>query len=500
MRTLLPAATLLALFSASFAVACGDDDDGTAATPDSGIASADASAVDSQVPPDGGGTNDSSVTSPPIVPDKTTRFANAIDPYGLLFASDGFVYVSGATIDGTTRKLAVWRFTNGALDTTFGTQGVITHDLPGDEASFDIVEVSAGSFVVHAVSGGKVYLVKLTNNAGTFTFGTEVMVPFAWADGDLTGWPSASPPAYTSWGIGLDKSVAATPKIVVFAHGAPAKVASGTQRIDNDRWIARVLADTLAPDPAFNNGSAVTFDADGKNIADNARRGTVFADGSIVSSGYANFGANLGNHIVLIRLLPTGAVDPAFGFGTTAPGTPGQTKYNPFIATGGSAEAYAVGRQSNGRYVTTGYGNSNFDVTSTNVDLIATGVTAGGVDATYGKSGAFAVQSETDPAAGLGASPFRDRGRDLIVLPDDRVVHAGVYDEYGALFVFNKNGQRDTGSGTNGVIEYAYPGNFFKIAASPDGKKIAATAQSLNQSTDAGAPVGSIFVTLKVGQ
>jgi uncharacterized delta-60 repeat protein len=493
--------------SAGLGIACGDDDSTVvtrgADAGDSGVTPVTPATDSGAASPDV--TTEAAVPSAPrISPRATTRIANAIDPYGLVFASDGFLYASGATRDGADRKLAVWRFKDGVLDTTFGTGGVVTTDIPGDEASFDIVEISPGSFVVHAVAGGAVYLVKLTKDAGgAFSLGAPVFVKFgfdageAWPAGTPT--PPAAPPAYTSWGIGVDRSNAALPKIVVFAAGAPAKAAAAaSQRTDNDRWITRVHADTLAFDATFNGGAPYTTDADQKSLPDNARRGRVLADGTILSAGYTNFGTGLGNHVVLIRLKPDGRVDTGFGFGTTAPGTPGQTKFNPFVGTSGFAEAYGVVQQSSGRLVTTGYGMTHFDVPSTNVDLVSFGVKADGLDATFGKLGAFAIQSEGDRSAGLGAAPFTDRGRDVAVLPGDRLVHVGVYDDYATVFVQDKDGKLDPGSGVGGIIEYAYPAGFFKVAVSPDGKTIAATAQSLNQTTDAGAPLGSVLATLKV--
>lgn len=505
--------SFVALAVSAGLVACGDDDDAgvaPAVTPDGGTSpGADASTAPAV---DGGQTDapasDGQVTAAAIVPQSTTRIANAINPYGLVFASDGYLYASGATVDETAdRKLAVWRFKDGVLDTTFGTGGVLTVGIEGNESSFDIVEVSAGNFVVHAVTGtvgavpGKVYLVKLTKDAGgAFSFGTPVVVPFDWTDGDFSAWPLATPPAYTtSWGIALDESDAAAPKIVVFASGAPAKVAAGgTQRTNSDRWVARVLASTLAPDPAFNGGKAFSTDVDNADLNDNARRGIVQSDGTIVSAGYTNIGGS--NHVVLIRLKPDGTADTTFGFGTTPPGVPGQTKFNPFLASSGFAEAYGVTRQSSGRYVTTGYGTSNFDAPSVGLDLVSFGVKADGLDATYGKLGSFAWQSEKDKGAGLGATPHTERGRDLVALPDDRLVHVGVYDDYASVYVLDKNGKPDPSSGVNGVIEYSYPAAFFKVALSPDGKQLAATTQSLNQTADAGAPLGSVLATLKVGQ
>ncbi len=506
------ASILVFACAASFAVACGDDDVEATPVADAGTSVTDSSSpatpTDSgtSTPPVDAGTPDApSSAATPIRPNATVRLPNAINPYGLVFGQDGAIYASGATVEAGVRKLAVWRFQNGALDTAFGTGGVVTVDIPGDESSFDLVEVAAGSFVVQASVGGKIFLVKLTKDGGgAYAFGTPTFVRFGYDEGE--GWPAGTPnapaaaPSYASWSIGLDRSTAASPQIVVFAHGAPAKAADpANQRIDNDRWITRVSADTLAIDPAFNGGVPYTTDADGKSLGDNARRGLVLADGSIVSSGYANFGQGLGNHVVLVRLLKNGTVDPGFGFGTSAPGIPGQTKFNPYLAVSGFAEAYGVVRQSNGLLVTTGYGTSNATVPSKSVDLVAFRVKPDGIDTTYGTLGATAWQSETDKGAGLGGSPFTDRGRDIAILPDDRTVHVGVYDDYASVFVLDPSGKPDTSFGTNGVLEYSYPAGLFKVATSSDGKRIAATAQSLNQTTDPTAPLGSLLVTLDVG-
>ena len=151
--------------------------------------------------------------------------------------------------------------------------------------------------------------------------------------------------------VGMVVSQANIEKIVVFAAGAPPKVAAGnTQRTEADRWIARVLATDFTNDPGFNTGKPFWADGDGKNLADDARRGLVEADGSIVSAGYANFTTAGGVSVVLLRLKPDGTPDTTFGFGSTSPG---QTKFNPFASVQGASEAYAVVKQSNGRYVTT---------------------------------------------------------------------------------------------------------------------------------------------------
>jgi uncharacterized delta-60 repeat protein len=511
-KRILMSGVVAVAMSAAVIVACGDDDEpatpgpsnngdsgGVDATPGNEASSSNDAAVDSSVQPD------AQTSATPVLPENTVRVPNAINPYGLVYASDNYLYMSGATVDEGARKLAVWRFNlAGELDTTFNGKGWISVAVPGTEASFDIAEVSVGNFIVHAVTSGdfgRVYLVKLTNSGGVFSFGEPKSVVFDWDDQDAGTWPDggAKTPVYnTSWGIGVDRRDTAEPKIVVFASGAPLKPTSGDQRVDNDRWVARVKYSDLTADPTFNNGKAFSTDIGDLHTSDNARRGIVLADGTIISAGYTSI-SGVG-HIVLLRLKPDGTLDTSFG----ANALPGQLKLNPF-APNGSAEAYAVTRQSSGRIVTTGYGNSHFDTPTIAVDMMTSGWKDDGLDPTFGRQGSFAIQSETDPAAGIGSGVNpntinRDRGRDVVALPDDRLVYAGAYDEHGAIFVFDKNGKPDPSSGVNGRIVYGYPAGFFKIAMSADGKHLAATAESLNQTVDASAPVGSVLVTLKVGQ
>ena len=458
----------------------------TASTAPTGTSSPDAGPPDAAPPVD--------AAPPPVAPitaESSQPLAGALNPYGLAWGADGHLYVSGATLVAGDRQLAVWRIDKATNkpDPAFGTNGVATVALPGDETSYDLVALKDGSFVVQAVSDGKVWLTKLTKDAGgAYAFGAPRALVFGWTDADFASWPVAgATPTYASWGLALDAS-GATEKVVVFAYGPPAKAAAGAQRTDNDRWVARVLASDLSHDPAFNAGKPYAADVDGKALADGARRGMVEADGSIVSAGYTDFGAGAGANVVLLRLKADGTPDTTFGFGSS---TPGQTKFNPFQSSGGAAEAYAVARQSSGRYVTTGYGASNFDTATVENDLVTFGVARDNLDPTYGKLGAFAVQSEKDPAAGKGARPYRETGRDLVVLPDDRTVQVGCYDDFASVFVFTKNGALDATFGAGGRLQYTHAAPFYKVALSPDKKRIAAMAATV---TDA-----ALLVTLKVG-
>ncbi len=307
---------------------------------------------------------------------------------------------------------------------------------------------------------------------------------------------SNRPSGYSSWGGAVDKS-GAEPKIVVFAAGPPAKVTTGEQRWDSDRWVARVHADDFMADATFNGGAALSHDCSGLELADSGRRGLVAADGTIVSAGYTNVSAfsaadprtatSKGNHIMLIRVKPDGTLDADFGFSDdeSVDFTPGQTHMNPLRDAGptvgaGFVEAYGVTALSDGSYVTTGYGNSFWSVLPVAVDIVATRVKADGtglVPVFGGKpvggnvqfAGALGVQSEADGIYATG----QDRGRDVVALSDNRTVHAGLYDERAALVVVTADGKLD------GVLEYAFASNFFSVNLNAAGDQLVATSAAV---------------------
>lgn len=499
------------LVGALAVVACGDDDPAGSNNPDSGAPPPSGADGGLNPPPsttDAGDAGDAGET--PLEPvSKVTQVAlpNAINPYGLVFAEDGKLYASGASIDpvSTERRLTVWRFNaDYTLDTTFGTGGAVIADAletAGDVASFDIHEIEPGKFLVHAIvfvapstNAGRVFLAPLDVTGNTATWGTAKPVAFGWGTqtgADIADWTAVNPPAYSSWGFAVDKRAGAT-KIVVFASGAPAKAdVPANQRTDADRWIARLDWPGLTNDNDFNGGAPYTTDVDDAEGNDNGRRGIVLADGSIVSAGYTDFTAG-NEHAVLLKLLPSGGVDTNFGFGSSVAG---QTKINPFTGNDSeaNAEAYAVAAQSTGRLVTTGYGRAFTPEASIDLDMVSFGVLTDNLDPTYGTQGYRAIQSEAE-YKDAGANN-QDRGRDLVKLPDDRLIVAGLYGGRGAIMVLGKNGEFERQNDVN-LFSYSMSQAFFKVAVSSDGKRIAATTQSAGAGVDA----TSQLVALKVGQ
>lgn len=446
-------------------------------------------------------------------------FTQASDLRGLFFTSGGKLYASGhlgTSATATDKKVVVGRFDqDGNADTTFGGDGFVEINVvaqvpdpndatkflnDGNEESLGIVELTGGDIIVQVNmrdangKGMDVGLLRLdSSGAPVTTFGTNglLRLDFGWTPADDASFPvagTATAPSDTSWGIELDPSSPTTQKIVVFGFGtAPfGSLTTGTapvQRVDSDRYVVRVLASDGSIDPAFNDGKVFSYNS-GDIFSDGGRRGIVEPDGSITSAGYTNYGGGLGNHILLIRLKPDGTLDTGFGFGIS---TRGVLRTNPFVDDGGVAECYNVARQSSGRYVTTGYGSatgpgitSSYGYqTTTGPDLISVAISADGksLDTAFGIEATFVAQSEE---AGLAST--EDRGRDVLALPDDQLVFAGRYGTDPAIYVVPPDGSFDPANGVGKLIRYTpfatTPSHFFRVVASPDSKRLAATTSN----------------------
>ncbi len=469
----------------------------------------------------------------PVTKSSDVLLEGVNDLRGLNFAANGKIYGSGhiGADTSTDRKVAVVRLTaDGELDESFGDQGIVSFNLrervveepeageggeggasqgaggeggasgpseivvnDGDEQSLGVVELENGDLIVQANvrdesgKGTDVVLLRLDSDGELVdSFGEKGIrkLDFGWTDADAASWTGATGPSDQSWGVALDRS-SGEEKVVVFGFG-PARAGQTTgdpavQRTDNDRYIARVLADDGSLDPDFNDGEVFSYNSGG-TFSDGGRRGIVLADGSIVSGGYTNYGEGLGNHIVLIKLTPEGNPDPDFGFGIASPGV---VRTNPFLSDGGVAECYGVAVQKSGRYVTTGYGRATVAngmsslgwETTDGVDMISVGILPEGLDTSWGKQGTFVVQSE-----GLNLGNTEDRGRDMLALPDDRLVYAGRLGPNPALFFATAQGELDGSVGEGGVFAYDAltdpTSHFFRVTASADGKRVAASTSN----------------------
>ena len=447
----------------------------------------------------GGGSSALVIPGASLIANEATAAAN--DFRGLSFGPSGAIFASGHTdADATDRKTAVAKFNaDGSLDTSFGGDGIVELNLStaggADEDSLGVVALAGGDIVVAAnvtdVGGiGKsVQLVRLNAVGDVVTsFGVNGIaeVVFGWANANNAQWPNAGEaPEDTVFDLQLDSQE----RLVVFGYGPAPQVLAGTQRTDRDRYVARIIASTGAADAAFNGGAAHSYNTTG-DFDDNGRRGLVLADDSIMASGYTNFGGAVRHHVVMVKLTSAGLLDASFvGFGTAPGGVVqnGVAIFNPFTVDGGYSECYAAALQSDGSFVTTGYGGATGTGISSTLgyettqaqDVVSFRVpgTGGALDTTWGNSGTQAIQSE----AASGTASFEDRGRHVVALSDNRTAHVGRYGGTAAIFILTEDGQLDTSVSDDGIIELpdsVIESQLYAVAVSSSGDRIAATTNN----------------------
>jgi uncharacterized delta-60 repeat protein len=387
----------------------------------------------------------------------------------------GGTYAVGfINVGATDNAMAVARVdTNGNLDPTFGGDGVASVNVvtgpfalpPAGVAPTGAAEIARG---VGVQSDGKIVVSGSAETAtspapfdsrdidiyvsrfdvdGTLdpTFGVGGTRRIDLSNGDA---PDTTIVTDQAWGL----NILANDKIVISgARGTD--IASQPDKTDRDLALIRLSADGSL-DPTFSGGgggpgvSVFGTSAGGRNFSENARQSVVQPDGKIVTGGYSSLpesspgaGDNLTNRPILARVLPDGTLDATFGNGGIATAE----VLGPKPAGG---EAYDIGRQSDGRFVLTGYGTK----TGGPPDLIAYRFNADGSwDKTFGTGGATVYDR-----AGL-----EDRGRDLVVLPDDRTVIvgstapsavAGVPQLNALLYMLEPDGMPEASFGNNGAI------------------------------------------------
>ncbi len=452
---------------------------------------------------DGAGGGASAVS---VAADRITTMAN--DLRGLTYASvapnANKIYASGFVgTDEAARQAVVARFNaDGSPDASFGGDGFVLLDVSAaqNEQSLGVAELQSGDVVVTVqadddAGGQSVYLFRVAPDgspaAGWGDADGKVEVAFGWANADNGNFPGAPVafPSDTAWDVQTDKSVAGD-RVVVFGLGSAGP--NDASRTDNDRFVTRldITATGAVADPAFNGGEPYSFHSSG-TLGDNGRRGSVEADGKILSAGYTNLGDGLGNHVILIRLTSAGELDTTFGGFSSepdlVPATPGLAVFNPYKDDGGFAECYAALPQSSGSYVTTGYGRATGADTPSSLGYLSSvaqdlvsfrvlGGTAADVDTGWGNTGELAIQSE-----GKGFPSSEDRGRHLVVLPDDRSIQVGRFGGVPAAFVLTADGQPDQSVFGDGIIELpsdVVDSQFFGAALSADGKRVALSTNS----------------------
>lgn len=352
-------------------------------------------------------------------------------------AKGGEVYAAGFVTNAGDQQLAVSRIgKDGKLDAAFGTNGVATVN-----ASVGKTAEAARSVVVQ--SDGKVVVAGSAEHdsaaAGDAARDTDIVAARFGKDGKLDtsfgtngiaridlGVGRASSPTQltgdTAWGL----SLLPDDELVLFGT----RLAEGADRTDAD-FVLVGLTKTGALDPSFGTDGVTTIDLE--KSGDSARTVKV-VDDSIVATGYSRNAADVVAP-VLIRTSLTGKLDASFGTGGVAS----------HAILPGVTESYEVAMQGDS-YVMAGYGRGAGE--EEKVDMVVYRFTSTGEwDKTFGTDGLVRIDNAGED----------DRGRDLTVLPDGRILVVGSgklsADKMQPMVVMlDDDGAPVTDFGTNGRI------------------------------------------------
>jgi uncharacterized delta-60 repeat protein len=376
--------------------------------------------------------------------------------------SDGKIYAAGfVEAADEDRQFAVARANaGGSLDPTFGTDGVAIVNVAVGGGSAERargVAVQADGKVVLSGTAERDPTAAEPANADTdaivvrFTaagkpdasFGTNGIARLDIATGHEVGTgEDAEFLGDTGYGLTLLPDGSA---VVLGSSAAPGR---------DDHDLALIGVTTAGKlNPAFGTNGVATFDGNGAKGDDSPRQLLVVGD-QIVATGYTH-GADAVVSPVLVRTSLAGEPDTSFGKNGVAN----------HVVLGHTAESYQVGVQGD-NYVMVGYGRANED---DELDMVSYRFTKTGEwDKTYGEDGVAQIDN----------AKLEDRGRNLAVLPDDRIVLVGggskAEDALQPMVVLlDKDGQRVSSFGDNGVALTDVGGTssqWFGLKLSADGK------------------------------
>ncbi len=429
MKKKLIAAVAVAALSLTLA-ACGGDDDDSDSTGGTGAASSGGGAPATLKLDTGYGT--SGIATSPLNASAHDRFMAVAQ------ASDGKTYAAGFTVTGDgDQAFAVARIDNsGKLDTSFGTAGIASVNIAvggkTGELARAVAVQSDGKIVISgpfekdpAAAGDAARDIDVaaarfdTSGKLDTSFGTGGVAKMDWGTGRIT--TGTTYIADTAWGMGI-----ANGKIVLFGSTP----AAGDGRVDTD-FVFGAFTSAGQVDSSFGQGGKLVIDV--ATSGNNPRNVIVQADGKILGTGYSNI-----NGVVqpsLIRLTAAGQLDTTFG-------TNGVATHQ---VLDGVAESYAVQMQGN-NYILAGYGRGADNTEK--VDMIVYRFDATGKwDQTFGTAGITRVDIAKED----------DRGRNVLVLPDGRILGIGsgkkdAVNIDAMVALFDKDGKPVTDFGTNGQL------------------------------------------------
>lgn len=237
-----------------------------------------------------------------------------------------------------------------------------------------------------------------------------------------------------------------------------------------DFALVRYLPDGT-PDPAFGSGGTVRTDVSGTGSEDLAMAAVAQPDGKLVVSGAVRNGWEL--RLALARYLPDGGLDHTFGTGGT-------------VVTAGIAAGLGGGwdvtRQPDGKIVVVGTHYGPYDG---NRFAVARYLPDGSLDPTFGTGGTV-VTPVSSPVPGGSPSVNYDLPRAVTVLADGAILVGGIAGrDYGrhlygyqfALVRYTPAGVLDPAFGSGGKVITTLGigvGYLHDLAVRPDGRIVTA--------------------------
>jgi uncharacterized delta-60 repeat protein len=429
MKKRLIAAVAVAALSLTLA-ACGGDDDDSDSTGGTGAVSSGSGTPATLKLDTAYGTG--GIATSPLNASAHDRFMAVAQ------GSDGKTYAAGFTVTGDgDQAFAVARIDGGGkLDTSFGTAGIASVNIAAGGQTGELARAVAvqsdGKIVISgpfekdpAAAGDAARDIDVaaarfdTSGKLDTSFGTGGVAKMDWGTGRIT--TGTTYIADTPWGMGI-----ANGKVILFGSTP----ATGDGRVDSD-FVFGAFTSAGQIDSSFGQGGKLVIDV--ATASNTPRNVLVQSDGKILGTGYSNIGGII--QPSLIRLTAAGQLDTTFG-------TNGVATHQ---VLAGVAESYAVQMQGN-NYILAGYGRGAD--TTEKVDMILYRFDATGKwDQTFGTEGLTRVDIARED----------DRGRNVLVLPDGRILGVGsgkkdAVNVDAMVALFDKDGKPVTDFGTNGQL------------------------------------------------
>jgi len=365
---------------------------------------------------------------------------------GVAVQADTKIIVSTGILNGTDSDVGVLRYnSDGTLDSTFGTGGVVIYDGGKGDDSGRLVAIQ---------TDGKIVLTGYSYNGKNY----DILTMRYNGDGTLDNSFGSNGIAIYDNGKRDDYGRA----IAIESDGKIVVTARSTGDSTSIAMILRYKGDG-ALDNTFGTNGVVTYDGGEGN--DGFREIAIQADGKLVVSGYTKIAT--GFDVLTARYNSDGALDNTFG-------TNGVATYD-----GGHGDdgARGVAIQSNGKIVVSGG-----DYNGTDLDVLVLRYNSDGTpDNAFGTNGVVSYDS------GKG----NDNGRRLAIQGGKKIVVTGNIpngtDGDVLILRYNVDGSPDSTFGSNGVVTLnIVTGNDFGegVAIQKKDSKIVIAGGSIDSTAD----------------